>query len=285
MLNVLITGSGGQLGKSIKELSSEYEYNFVFANKNELNILNGGKIKEYIDKHKINCIINCASYTNVDKAENDKKLADDINHQGIKIIAKLSKINNIKLIHISSDYVFDGKNSKPYKEEDKTAPCSTYGQTKLNGEKAIIELNMKNSIIIRTSWLYSNYANNFLKTILNLAKKNNELNIIYDQIGTPTYALDLAKMILDILEKINNQNTEIYHYSNEGVASWYDFAKEIINVQNIKCLIKPIESYEYKTLAKRPHYSILNKAKIKKDFDIIVPYWKDSLIECLKEMS
>ena len=284
MLNILITGSDGQLGQSINEISSEYEYNFIFANKDSLNILNEKDIEIFINKYKINCIINCASYTNVDKAENDKKIADDINHQGIKILGKLSKINNIKLIHISSDYVFDGKNFQPYKEKDKTLPCSVYGQTKLDGEKALITLNIKNSIIIRTSWLYSKYANNFLKTILNLSKKNDKLNIVYDQIGTPTYALDLAKIILDILPTIENKSVEIYHYSNEGVASWYDFTKEIIKIQNIKCLISPIESHEYKTLAKRPHYSILSKTKIKTKFDIIPPYWKDSLIKCLKEI-
>lgn len=284
MLNVLITGSNGQLGSSIKEISSKYNYSFIFASKNELDVLKMDDVQLFIDTHNIKYIINCSGYTNVDKAEEERELADDVNHKAIIVLSKISKLNSISLIHISSDYVFDGKNYKPYEETDTTNACSIYGQTKLDGEKAMEEFNLSNSIIIRTSWLYSSYANNFLKTMIKLGNENDNLNIIYDQIGTPTYALDLAKTILDILPKIDNTSTEIYHYSNEGVASWYDFAKAIMEIQNIDCLINPIQSFEYKTIANRPYYSVLNKSKIKKDFEIEIPYWKDSLVNCLKQI-
>ena len=282
MLNILVTGSNGQLGSEVKRLSSDYNYTFFFTTKEQLDITNENALKEFINKHSIEVIINCAAYTNVDKAENNKREADLINRKAVKKLAKISKEKNIKLIHISTDYVFDGKNHKPYCEASAVNPTSVYGQSKRDGELEIQKINPYNSIIIRTSWVYSSYGSNFVKTILQLTKERDELGIIYDQVGTPTYANDLAKTILDIIPLIKNKKVEIYNYTNEGVLSWYDFAKEIIRVAKIDCTINPIETFQYPLPAKRPHFSILNKSKIKKEFNIVIPYWKDSLDKCLK---
>lgn len=284
MNNVLVTGCNGQLGCEIKELSSNYDNNFFFTCKEKLDITNNVQIENYIETNKINIIINCAAYTAVDKAQSEEKLANDINHIAVKNLAKISKDKDIKLIHISTDYVFDGKNYKPYKEDDITNAQSIYGKTKLDGENAIININPKSSIIIRTSWLYSSYGNNFVKTMLKLGREKKELSVIYDQIGTPTYARDLAKTILDILVRINNKKVEIYNYSNEGVLSWFDFAKEIMKMAKLDCKINPIETYQYPTPTTRPYYSLLSKSKIKMDFDIMIPFWKDSLDKCLREL-
>jgi len=283
-INILVTGSNGQLGSEIRELSSTYPYKFNFTDKSSLNITNQNEIRKYIIENNINVIINCAAYTAVDKAEEEKEQANNINNIAVKNIAMLSNEFNIKLIHISTDYVFDGKGFKPYSEDDKTNPQSIYGLTKLDGEKSILEYNLKNSIIIRTSWVYSFFGNNFVKTMLKLGKQKDELGVIFDQVGTPTYAGDLAKAILDILPNIKNDKVDTYNYSNEGVLSWYDFAKEIMRMAKLSCKINPIETYQYPTPAIRPHYSLLNKSKIKKEFDIMIPYWKDSLDVCLKKM-
>ena len=283
-LNILVTGSNGQLGSEVKELSSKYDYNFFFTTKGDLDIIDEASIKEFVEQNNINIIINCAAYTAVDKAEEDKVNADLVNRKAVKKLAKISKKYDIKLIHISTDYIFDGKAFKPYGEEYQTNPNGIYGKTKLDGENEMIKINPHNSIIIRTSWVYSSFGNNFVKTMLRLAKEKEALGVIFDQIGTPTYARDLAKMILDILPKIENKKVEIYNNSNEGVLSWYDFAKEIMKMAKIDCIINPIETYQYPTPAKRPHYSLLNKSKIKKEFGIEIPYWKDSLDECLRVM-
>ena len=282
MPNILVTGAKGQLGSEIEVLSSNYPYNFFFTDRDELDISNKEAIAQFIENNNINIIINCAAYTAVDKAENEIELADNINHLAVKYLAQISKEKNIKLIHISTDYVFDGRNFKPYVETDATNPQGVYGQTKLDGEKVMETINPKNSIIIRTSWVYSSFGANFVKTMLKLGKEREKLGVIFDQVGTPTYAKDLAKIILDILPKIENDKVEIYHYSNEGVLSWYDFAKEIMKMAKIECKVNPIESKDYPTPAKRPYYSLLNKAKIKKEFKLEIPYWKDSLDECLK---
>ncbi len=282
MLNILVTGSKGQLGSEIESLFIDCPYNFIFTDKDELDISNQKVINSFIKKHDIDVIINCAAYTAVDRAEEEQALADKINHQAVNYLAQASKENNIKLIHISTDYVFDGTNFKPYIEIDNTNPQSVYGQTKLDGEKALQAINPKNSIIIRTSWLYSSFGNNFVKTMLKLGKEKETLGVIFDQVGTPTYANDLAKAILDIIPKLNNEKVEVYHYSNEGVLSWYDFAKEIMKMAKIECQINPIETKNYPTPALRPHYSLLNKGKIKKEFNINIPFWKDSLDKCLR---
>ena len=284
MNNILVTGSKGQLGSEIRELSSNYDYKFFFTDRDSLDITNEKDMQEFVQTNNINTIINCAAYTAVDKAEADIDNANKINHLAVKSLAEMSKEKNIKLIHISTDYVFDSKNYKPYKEDDKTNPNGIYGKTKLAGEVGLQEINPKNSIIIRTSWVYSSFGANFVKTMLRLGKEKESLGVIFDQVGTPTYARDLAKTILDILPNIKNEAVEIYNYSNEGVLSWYDFAKEIMSLAKIDCTINPIETKEYPTPAKRPHYALLNKSKIKNGFKITIPYWRDSLEECLRVM-
>jgi len=280
--NILITGSNGQLGSEIQKLSTNYNYNFFFTTKDTLDITNKNSVKEFVKQNSIDVIINCAAYTAVDKAESEQKEANLVNKKAVKNLAQISKENSIKFIHISTDYVFDGKNFKPYIEYDITNPQGVYGQTKLDGEEAMIKISPLNSIIIRTSWVYSSFGNNFVKTMLKLGKQKNELDVVFDQIGTPTYAVDLAKTILDILPKIQNKKIKIYHYSNEGVVSWYDFAKAIFEISNIDIKINPIQTKDYSTKAIRPNYSVLDKSKIKKKFNITIPYWKDSLKECLE---
>lgn len=284
MSNILVTGSNGQVGSEIRALQSDYPYNFFFTDRSSLDITNEKAIEEFVESNKIDAIINCAAYTAVDKAESDAINADAINHLGVKNLALTCKANNVKFIHISTDYVFDGKNHKPYIEDDSTNPNGVYGATKLRGEQTLLHVSPANSIIIRTSWVYSSFGANFVKTMLRLGKEKKELGVIYDQVGTPTYARDLAQAILEILPKINNEKTEIYHYSNEGVLSWYDFAKEIMRMAKLECQVNPIETAQYPTPAQRPHYSLLNKAKIKKEFGITIPYWKDSLDMCLKTL-
>jgi len=287
MPNVLVTGSKGQLGSELQEEVSKVslpDSHFFFTDKDELDISDQTEIKNFVETNHIDTIINCAAYTAVDKAEEDEISADKINHLAVRYLAEISKSNNIRLVHISTDYVFDGTNHKPYIESDMTNPNGVYGKTKLDGEKAMIDINPDNAIIIRTSWVYSSYGANFVKTMLRLGEDRDTLGVIFDQVGTPTYAKDLAQTILNILPKIENNNVEIYHYSNEGVCSWYDFSKTIFELSNINCQVNPIETKEYPTPAKRPHYSLLNKAKIKEDFDIEIPYWKSSVSECLKRL-
>jgi len=285
MNNILVTGSNGQVGSELRMLSDEFlmlNYKCFFTTSKDLDITDHKEVKSFIETNDIKAIINCAAYTAVDKAEDDAINADKINHLAVKNLAHIAKEKNIKLVHISTDYVFDGENFTPYIESDAVNPQGVYGKTKLEGEKALQKVNPHNSIIIRTSWVYSSFGNNFVKTMLRLGKERDTLGVIFDQVGTPTFARDLAKAILDILPSIKNDSVEIYHYSNEGVCSWYDFSKAIFELSNIKCDVKPIETREYPTPAKRPHYSLLNKSKIKKEFGIIVPYYRDSLKECLR---
>lgn len=283
-INVLVTGSMGQLGSEIKELSSNYNYNFFFTKRDDIDITSKDSIKEFCQTNSINVIINCAAYTAVDKAQGDIENADLVNRKAVKKLSIVAKELDIKLIHISTDYVFDGKNFKPYVEEFQTNPQSVYGKTKLDGENEMRDINPKNSIIIRTSWVYSYYGNNFVKTMLRLGKEKKELGVIFDQVGTPTYAKHLALTILNIIPQIENSKVEIYNYSNEGVLSWYDFAKEIMKMAKLDCKVKAIETYQYPTPAKRPHFSLLNKSKIKQKFNIEIPYWKDGLDDCLKRL-
>ena len=285
-MKVLITGCSGQLGSELKELVSNSKleiqnHTLIFADSKSLDITDHQAVKKFIVDNDIKVIINCAAYTAVDKAESDIERADKINHLAVANMAMVAKEHGIKLIHMSTDYVFDGQSYKPYIESDATNPQGVYGATKLAGEQAILDINPKDSIIIRTSWVYSYYGNNFVKTMLRLGRERDSLGVIYDQVGTPTYAKDLAKAILDILPRIQNSKLEIYNYSNEGIASWYDFAKEIMVIANIDCQVNPIETKDYPTPAKRPHYSVLNKSKIKSDFNIKIPYWKDSLKDCI----
>ena len=284
-MKILILGSKGQLGSEIKELAPLYKnIDFTFTDIEELDITNEASLKSFFGKNKFNCIVNCAAYTAVDKAESDKTQAVKLNVTAVKLLSEFASSQKALLVHISTDYVFDGKNYKPYLETDLTNPKSIYGKTKLDGEVEVI-FNAQNAIIIRTSWLYSSFGNNFVKTIIKNAKEKGTLNVVSDQIGTPTYARDLAKSILDIVPSYKSSNKfEIFNYSNEGVASWYDFAKEITALAGIKCVINPIETKDYPFVVTRPPYSVLNKSKIKKTFGITIPYWKDSLNDCMLKL-
>jgi dTDP-4-dehydrorhamnose reductase len=285
MINILITGANGQLGSELRDLTVDEKINkFIYTDYKELDICNHTNVRKFIILNDIDIIINCAAYTQVDKAEDEEELANAVNNLAVENFAKLSKEFNIKLVHVSTDYVFDGTNNKPYVELDIPNPKTIYGLTKFAGEKAMQKINPLNSIIIRTSWVYSVYGNNFLKTILTLSEKRNELNIVSDQIGTPTYAADLALTIIQILPKISNNQVEVYHYSNEGTCSWFDFAKAIIDLNKINIKINPIESVDFQTIAKRPVYSVLNKKKFKTEYSKEINYWRDSLLKCTKKL-
>ena len=287
-MNILITGSNGQLGSEIKDLVTNYKnFNFFFMDLPELNVCKSEELNTFIVDQNINTVINCAAYTAVDKAEKDEHTAQKVNSEGVlNLVNALKKVNG-KLIHISTDYVFDGNHSQPYKESDPVSPVGVYGETKRAGELAVLNSSI-DALVIRTSWMYSVYGNNFLKTMLKLGHDKDELGVIFDQVGTPTNASDLAKTCLDILaysiEANINSKGKIYHYSNEGVTSWYDFSKAIMELGSIDCKIRPIETKDYPTPAKRPHYSVLNKSKIKTDFNIQIPNWRDSLDKCIEKL-
>ncbi len=285
MYNILVTGANGQLGSEIRAFEASYpQHHFIFTDVNELEITNKEAIQLYVTKNNINSIINCAAYTDVDKAESEPELANSINHLVVKYLAEVAKLHHCKFIHISTDYVFDGTAHKPYSETDIPNPQSVYGLTKLAGEEAMLKINPANSIIIRTSWVYSSFGNNFVKTMLRLGKERAALNIVADQIGTPTNAADLAKAILTIVPKLKNEGVELFHYSNEGVCSWFDFAKVIFEHTNANCKASPISTAQYPTEAKRPYYSVLDKTKIKGTYSISLSYWKDSLKICLQKI-
>lgn len=284
--NILITGANGQLGKEMQKLL-ENSNNFCthFTDIEELDITNLNAVENFTITHNIQYIINCAAYTAVDLAENNIEIAEEINHIAVENIGKAAFKANARVIHVSTDYVFDGTSCRPYIEEDKTNPQSVYGITKLNGEKALVKILPNCHIVIRTSWLYSSYGKNFVKTMLNLGKTKNNLNVVADQIGTPTHAGDLANVIYQIISG-DKWIPGIYHFSNEGVCSWYDFTKMIHKIAGITgCSVKPISTEEYPSLAKRPAYSVLNKTKIKKTFGVEIPYWIDSLEKCINELN
>lgn len=284
---IFVTGSNGQLGNELKKISNEYNsFEFLFHDIDTIDITSLKSLQEFCQKNELQYIINCAAYTAVDKAENDKELAILVNDKAVSNLAKISVDFGIRLIHISTDYVFDGTSCRPYKENDSTNPVSVYGSSKLNGESHLTSL--ENSIVIRTAWLYSTFGNNFVKTMLRLGKEKEQLNVVFDQVGTPTNAADLAETILKIIHKVETNTHKfipgIYHYSNEGVCSWFDFACEIMLQANLSCKVLPIETYQYPTPAIRPAYSVFNKAKIKKDYDIQIPWWKDSLQKCVSSL-
>ena len=288
-MNILVTGSNGQLGSEIRDLETNYNgFNFYFTGSIDLDICNSVTLEHYINDNKIEAVINCAAYTAVDKAEEEAELAKKVNSEGVlNLVNAVAKVNG-KLIHISTDYVFDGNSFLPYQESDEVNPIGVYGNTKRRGELAVINADI-DGIVIRTSWLYSAYGNNFVKTMLRLGNERDELGVIFDQVGTPTNASDLAKTCLDILiynKRANiNSKGNLYHFSNEGVASWYDFSVAIMALGKVDCHVKPIETKDYPTTAKRPHFSVLNKSKIKKDFEIEIPFWRDSLVICISKLN
>ncbi len=278
-MNILVTGAEGQLGRSFRKISLyNVKHNFLFTDLPETDITDKKTLNTLVKKHTVDAIINCAAYTAVDKAETEKELAYHINTNGPKVLAEVSKENDLKLFHISTDYVFDGTSTAPIKESYPTNPKGVYGQSKLEGEMAIASSGC-DAVIIRTAWLYSEFGNNFVKTMLRLGKERDILSVVYDQVGTPTYATDLALAVMQILEN-GFKGYNMYHYSNEGVLSWYDFAYEIFALSGVKVHVNPIESDQYPTPAKRPAYSVLSKEKIKSN-GIKVPYWKESLAQCL----
>ncbi|WP_044210245.1 dTDP-4-dehydrorhamnose reductase [Flammeovirga sp. OC4] len=283
MKNILVTGSKGQLGSELQFLSNDQNnFNFTFVDIKDLDITNLENVIEFFTKEKFDYCINCAAYTAVDKAESDQEVAYKVNVEGPRNLAIGSKINQTILFHISTDFVFKGESSTAYTENMSTSSLGIYGETKLKGEQAIAE-EISSFYIIRTAWLYSSFGNNFVKTMLRLGRERNELGVIVDQIGTPTYARDLAKVILAMID-FDKENFGIYHYSNEGVASWYDFAKTIFAIKNIEVMVNPIPTSAYPTSAKRPSFSLLDKSKIKKIFNISIPYWQESLLNCLRLM-
>ncbi len=283
-MNILVTGSNGQLGCELRKLAKSYEqFVFVFTDKEELDIRSEHALNKFFKQNKVDCVVNCAGFTAVDGAEDNIAAANELNMRGAGFLAAACTEAGALLIHISTDYVFNGQaGCKPYKETDVAKPRSVYGKSKLEGELEVI-FNAQRSVIFRTSWLYSSFGHNFVKTILNKAKSEQELRVVYDQVGAPTYAADLAKTILDIIpllpEKIRGK---IYNYSNEGVCSWYDFAHAIIEMEGIDCQVSPVLTAEFKQLAQRPHYSVLDKTAIKTDYHIDIPHWRDGLRRCLE---
>jgi dTDP-4-dehydrorhamnose reductase len=280
-MKVLVIGSEGQLGSEFKNISKNYDnILWLFSTIKVLDLTNLNSINDYLNNINPTVIINCSAYTSVDKAETESKLADFINHKAVDIISRWTSDNNKKLIHISTDYVFDGLSKLPLSENSKTKPVNEYGSSKLKGEIACLK-NDPNSMVIRTSWLYSSFGKNFVKTMIDLMKQNNSVKVVNDQIGSPTYAYDLAKVIIDIIMNSENKSG-LFHYSNEGEISWFEFARSIKELYNLDCKIIGVSSKEFKTLAKRPKYSLLNKSKIKTTFNLEIPNYKQSLKNCIE---
>lgn len=271
----LITGSNGQLGTELSKLLPEA----LLTDVADLDITDEAAVKAYVEMHNVDTIINCAAYTAVDKAEDDEELAAKININGPRNLAK----SGAKVVHVSTDYVFDGLGHKPYQPEDDARPISVYGCTKLAGEQEVLKY-AKEAVIIRTAWLYSPYGNNFVKTMRRLGAERESLNVVADQIGTPTYAADLARVIVQILPQISEANKGVYHFTNEGVCSWYDFARKIMELSGLNCKVNPIPSAAYPTKATRPFYSVLDKSKIKQTFNIKIEHWEEGLKQCLKQL-
>jgi dTDP-4-dehydrorhamnose reductase len=284
-MKILVTGGDGQLGNALRKFAGDYQdHVFSFIDIHDLDLTDSTRMDTYLTEYNPNVLINCAAYTAVDKAESEPERAMAVNAMVPGEMAKICANTGIRLVHISTDYVFDGKSFIPYKENDPVNPVSVYAKSKMEGETRILQENVR-GIIIRTSWLYSEYGQNFVKTILKKGKELGKLRVVYDQVGSPTYAGDLAKAILDILPEVAATNSmEIYHYADEGVISWFDFAHAIIEISGIQCVLDPIESKDFSASATRPPYSVFNKARFKKRFGITIPYWRTSLEECIGNM-
>lgn len=285
-MNILVTGSNGQLGSCIRQASRTYADRYIFTDVRELDITDADAVERIVNSNNIDIVVNCAAYTNVDKAEDDAEFAELLNATAVRNLADAVKSRNGILIHISTDYVFGGNQCNTPRREDETVnPTGVYGLTKLHGEQAIAESGVK-ALIFRTAWLYSEYGKNFVKTMLDLTGSRTELKVVFDQTGTPTYARDLAEAIVHIIEHRKFRGTEgIYHYSNEGVCSWFDFAKAIAeNAGNSSCDIQPCHSGEFPSKVVRPSYSVLDKSRFKETFGLKVPYWTESLKKCINNL-
>lgn len=290
-MNILVTGANGQLGMELRNMSVGSRHRYIFSDISQiggldtvfLDITNIDAVRIVAESEHVDAIINCAGYTDVNKAEDDIAMADLINHTAAGTLAKVCTERDSTLVHISTDYVFNGENWLPYKEEDTPAPLGVYGVTKFAGEKAVLNSGC-NSIILRTAWLYSPYGKNFVRTISSLADEKESIKVVCDQVGTPTYAHDLADLIVRIFEKNLYERCGIYNYTGEGVTSWYDFATAICRLKGSGCKVIPCRTEDYPTRAKRPHYSVLDKSKVRETFDIEIPHWHDSLVECMKRM-
>ena len=283
---ILVTGANGQLASEIQEISSHFPgYKFFFLSRHELPIEDDIELRKFFDQQQIHFCINCAAYTAVDKAESEKERAFEINADAVGNLASICNAHQTKLIHISTDYVYDGNLQKPLEEDNAVAPLNVYGQSKLLGEELALNKNPA-TLIIRTSWVYSTYGNNFVKTMLRLLKEKEEINVVSDQFGSPTYAADLASVIMQLIEKFEKGATfsGIYNYCNEGIISWFEFAEEIKKATKLGCIINPVAASDYKTAAQRPHYSVLNTEKIRKILEEPIPNWKVSLLKCLAKL-
>ena len=281
-MTILVTGGNGQLGCSLRLATVESPNRYIFTDVEELDITSAAAIEAFFEREGVDVVVNCAAYTAVENAEDNEALADEINHKAVALLAEACKRHDATLIHISTDYIFSGDASTPYNEEVAPAPINAYGRTKLSGERAVAESGCK-SIVLRTSWLYSEYGSNFCKTMQSLMATRSEIKVVADQIGTPTYAGDLAAAITNIIDSNKLDKCGTYHYSNEGVCSWYDFACEIARLSgNNECEIKPCTTADYPTKAQRPRYSVLDKSKFVKTFGLSIPEWHDSLKRMLK---
>ena len=281
-MNILVTGANGQVGQELQVIANDFAaYNCYWVDRAELDITNQAAVNDFFAANALDYCINCAAYTAVDKAETDQENAHAVNVLGVQYLAEACAQHQVKMLHISTDYVYHNSQNTPFVEVDITNPQGVYAQTKLEGDLAALKYNPK-SLVLRTSWVYSSFGHNFVKTMIKLGTDRDKLTIIFDQIGSPTYARDIAITLLHIVSKGTDKWGEVYHYSNEGVCSWYDFAQAIFELKNIDCHTLPIETKDYPTPAKRPHFSLLNKAKIKADFYLEIPYWRDSLKVCLE---
>lgn len=284
-MTILVTGGNGQLGRAMRLASAESRHRYIFTDIEELNIVSAEAIEAFFSREAIDVVVNCAAYTAVDLAEEEAPIADSINHRAVALLAEACKRHNATLIHISTDYIFDGKAATPYTEESTPAPINAYGRTKWAGEQAVAESGCR-AIILRTQWLYSEYGRNFCKTMLSLISSRDEVRVVADQMGTPTYAGDLAEAICDIIEGDKGDKCGTYHYSNLGECSWYDFAAEIAKVSGCNsCKITPCTTADYPTKATRPQYSVLDKSKFMATFNIDIPEWRESLTKCIKRLN
>ncbi len=282
-MNILVTGGNGQLGNEMRLVSKNSDNNYIFTDVAELDITRLDAIRKAVKDNSIDIIVNCAAYTNVDKAEDDYATADLINNTAAGFLATAAKEADATLIHVSTDYVFQGDSNIPCREDRATNPLGVYGKTKLAGEESIRLTGCKH-IILRTAWLYSPFGKNFVKTMRTLTREKDSLKVVFDQVGTPTYAGDLAEVIFTIIETRQLSKQGIYHFSNEGVCSWYDFAVDICQLSGNTCDIQPCHSDEFPSKVRRPHFSVLDKTKLKETFGVKVPYWRDSLKKCIKEL-